>query len=141
MIRRRWIQVGVAPLMLSVMATALASEYGLDWNTVDSGGGTSTGATFELAGSIGQTDAGTMSGGTFDLAGGFWPGAAVSPVLPGNCDAIAVIELTDYDCFHACFTGPETGLGTSCTAFDFDGDNDVDLNDFVEMQTRFGEAP
>ena len=48
--------------------------FDLSWHTVDGGGGTSSAASFELSGTIGQTDAGTLAGGTFELAGGFWMG-------------------------------------------------------------------
>ena len=49
--------------------------YDLSWNTVDDGGGTSTGGSYEISGTIGQPDAGgPMTGGNFSLTGGFWPG-------------------------------------------------------------------
>jgi hypothetical protein len=74
----------VGALSLSLTA-ALAQEFGpgafdLTWNTIDNGGGTSTGGGFELAGTIGQPDAGvTLIGGTFEVRGGFWAGG-VEPV-------------------------------------------------------------
>lgn len=59
--------------------TALAQSgggYDLSWNTIDGGGGTSTGGAYTLSGTIGQPDAGTLSspGGTYTLNGGFWGG-------------------------------------------------------------------
>lgn len=72
--------------MLTLCITAvLAQEFGpgsfdVSWNTVDGGGGTSTGGVFELTGTIGQPDAGVvMSGGGFEVRGGFWAGG-VEPV-------------------------------------------------------------
>jgi len=51
--------------------------YDLTWYTIDSGGGTSTGSSYTLLGTIGQPDAGVaMTGGGFTLVGGFWGGAA-----------------------------------------------------------------
>jgi hypothetical protein len=47
-------------------------DYSLDWSTIDSGGGTSTGGVYTVSGTIGQQDAGVMSGGNYTLAGGFW---------------------------------------------------------------------
>ncbi len=47
--------------------------YDLTWNTVDGGGGMfSIGGTYQLGGTIGQSDAGTLSGGAYTLRGGFW---------------------------------------------------------------------
>src|SRR5881397_2771981 len=64
---------------LGATGIARAQSYDLSWNTIDGGGGTSTGGTFTLSGTIGQPDAQTppvMAGGTFTLAGGFWAGVA-----------------------------------------------------------------
>ena len=53
-------------------ATILAQSYSIDWHTIDSGGGTSTGGGYTMSGAIGQPDAGKMSGGAYTLDGGFW---------------------------------------------------------------------
>ncbi|UCG47542.1 MAG: hypothetical protein JSU94_18915 [Phycisphaerales bacterium] len=45
-----------------------------------SGGGTSTGGQYRLAGAIGQAIAGYGSGGNYELSGGFLPGRAVCTV-------------------------------------------------------------
>jgi len=48
-------------------------SYSIDWYKVAGGGGTSTGGTFAVSGTIGQHDAGgSMSGGNYSLTGGFW---------------------------------------------------------------------
>ena len=52
-------------------AADAGDDFDLSWNTVDGGGGTSTGDEFVLRGTIGQPDAGTLSGGGFELRGGF----------------------------------------------------------------------
>lgn len=86
--------VVAASIVLLLAGSALAQTGGtfdLTWNTVD-GGGTSSGGTFELTGTVGQADAGAMSGGTFDLAGGFPAGAA-----PGGC-----VTAADCDDADAC---------------------------------------
>ena len=50
-----------------------AQTYSIDWDQVASGGGTSTGGAYSVAGTIGQPDAGlTLSGGGYSLIGGFW---------------------------------------------------------------------
>ncbi len=61
----------------------LGPSFDLSWNTIDGGGGTSTGGGFELAGTIGQHDAGpVMTGGRFALLGGFWAGVGSAPGAP-----------------------------------------------------------
>ena len=59
--------------LLSVFSfRALGQSYSIDWYKI-SGGGTSTGATYQVSGTIGQPDAsGVMSGGGYSVTGGFW---------------------------------------------------------------------
>jgi hypothetical protein len=54
------------------------SGYSIDWYTIDGGGGSSTGGSYSLGGSIGQPDAGSLSGGSYQLNGGFWGGASIA---------------------------------------------------------------
>ena len=50
-----------------------AQQYSIDWYKIAGGGGTSTGATYQISGTIGQPDAsGAMSGGQYSVPGGFW---------------------------------------------------------------------
>jgi hypothetical protein len=51
----------------------------MNWSTISSGGGTSTGGPFQLNGTIGQPAAGSMSGGPFTLNGGFGAGSESPP--------------------------------------------------------------
>jgi hypothetical protein len=52
---------------------ASGQPYSIDWYKVSGGGGTSTGATYQATGTIGQPDAsGAMSGGQYSVTGGFW---------------------------------------------------------------------
>jgi len=52
---------------------ASAQPYSIDWFKIAGGGGTSTGATYQVSGTIGQPDAGgAMTGGNYSLTGGFW---------------------------------------------------------------------
>jgi hypothetical protein len=73
----------VCLLALAVPVVALrAQPYDLSWWTVDNGGGTSSGGTYLLSGTMGQPDAGHMQGGRYTLDGGFWVfGAAIPPIL------------------------------------------------------------
>lgn len=54
-------------------AAGFAQSYSIDWYKIAGGGGTSTGGTYSVSGTIGQHDAGvTMTGGSYSLTGGFW---------------------------------------------------------------------
>jgi hypothetical protein len=80
--------IAIATIALTALFVALAVSnattwaqtgggYELTWNSIDGGGGASSGGGFTLTGAIGQPDAGLqMSGGGYTLDGGFWPGAA-----------------------------------------------------------------
>ena len=62
-------------LVWSLLAavSGFAQCYSVDWYKVAGGGGTSTGGTYEVSGTIGQQDAsGTMSGGNYSITGGYW---------------------------------------------------------------------
>ncbi len=83
-------RVGLALIIIiaiSIVSVALAysgNNYDLSWNSIDGGGGTSSGGPYQLGGTIGQPDAGVMHGGSFTLVGGFWGGiiAGYNTYLP-----------------------------------------------------------
>lgn len=53
--------------------SAPAQNYSTDWHKIAGGGGQSTGAVFQVTGTIGQPDAGpVMTGGNYSVTGGFW---------------------------------------------------------------------
>ena len=75
--KRKWffslILALTAIAVLGIVSASALGVYGLDWWTVDGGGGTfSSGGSYSLGGTIGQPDAGTSNGGTYTLDGGFW---------------------------------------------------------------------
>ena len=58
---------------LLIPVVSFAQTYSIDWYKIAGGGGTSTGATYQVTGTIGQPDASTgMTGGNYNLTGGFW---------------------------------------------------------------------
>jgi hypothetical protein len=57
---------------LLISACAFAGNFTVDQFSIDGGGGTSSGGTFSVTGTVGQPDAGEMSGGSFGVEGGFW---------------------------------------------------------------------
>jgi hypothetical protein len=65
--------------LLLALPLAVHAQYSIDWFTIDSGGGTSTGGDYSLSGTIGQPEAGmSITGGEFAMTGGFWPGVQVA---------------------------------------------------------------
>ena len=88
---KTFLQILVAMLMFACAANA---QYAIDWFTIDGGGGTSSGGTYTVSGTIGQPDAGTLSGGSYTLQGGFWPGI----IVPSTGEAPAIfIQLSGAD--------------------------------------------
>ncbi|HAO78880.1 MAG TPA: hypothetical protein DCQ92_07885 [Verrucomicrobia subdivision 3 bacterium] len=62
-----------AALLLGIAWMAHAQSYSIDWYKIAGGGGTSTGGTYQVSGTIGQHDAGgPLTGGSYSLTGGFW---------------------------------------------------------------------
>jgi hypothetical protein len=81
---------GIAALFLVLAGVALAQTgggYDLSWSKITGGGGSSSGASYVLHGSIGQPMAGQVSGSGYVIDGGFWGGAALEGIfkawLPG----------------------------------------------------------
>ena len=92
---------------LLVPAITLAQQYTIDWYKIAGGGGTSTGGTYQVSGTIGQPDAsGTTSGGNYTLTGGFWSLIAVvqtagAPTLTithvGNSESFLAVSFDGLD--------------------------------------------
>ena len=72
------LETGATPVLLWLALflmpiAASAQSYTIDWYKIAGGGGVSTGATYQVTGTIGQPDAsGAMAGGSYSLTGGFW---------------------------------------------------------------------
>ncbi len=122
------------PLMFALSPLGQSSaSYELSRHTADAGGVTSTSsASFQLSGTIGQPDPGQMSGGTLVLTGGFWFG-----IVAGDCNEDGGVDLNDFADFEACLLGPDGGLGSGCGCFDLDASGDVDLEDFARLAQHF----
>ena len=86
---------------------ALAQNYSIDWYKVAGGGGTSTGGTYTVSGTIGQADAGVMSGGNYSLVGGFW--AIISAVQTPGAPRLT-ITLTSSNAVIVSWPSPSTGF-------------------------------
>jgi hypothetical protein len=117
----------------AVAAFVSAEEFEISWHTIDSGGVMrSTGGDFELSGTIGQPDAGSMAGGGFGLNGGFW-----FELPPGDCVEDGAVNLTDYEVFTECFSGPAAGVLSGCDCFDTNQSGHIDMRDFALASNNY----
>ena len=63
----------IALMAFGLLGSADAQvEYGIQWWTIDGGGGDSSGSRFGVTGTIGQPDAGFTNNGRLSNQGGFW---------------------------------------------------------------------
>jgi len=88
--------LNVSAVTLLLGLSAAVAQYSIDWHTIDSGGGTSTGGVYSVSGTIGQPDAGgPLTNGQYSVTGGFWvlpqavqavgaPTLTIAPATPGN---------------------------------------------------------
>jgi hypothetical protein len=85
---------------LLIPSLGFAQQYSIDWYKIAGGGGTSTGATYQVTGTIGQPDAsGAMTGGSYSLTGGFWSLISVVQsagvpnliIVPNGPDSVQVL--------------------------------------------------
>ncbi len=101
------------------LRNAAASQYILDWHTIDGGGGRSSGGPYVLTGTIGQPDAAYSAGGDYELLGGFWTGGPLCFV-----DFESFARFAEYWGDESCDEG-----NNFCDGADFEPDGDVDLVD------------
>jgi len=60
-------------LSLLISTVSFAQPYAVNWYKIAGGGATSSGATYQVSGTVGQPDAsGSMNGGGYSVTGGFW---------------------------------------------------------------------
>lgn len=101
------------------------NRYDLTWNTIDGGGGTSSGGSFVLTGTIAQHDAAYSEGGPYEILGGFWPGGPV-----------CFVDFEHFARFAEYWLEPDCNeLNNWCDGADLnhqDGVDFVDLREFTD---------
>jgi hypothetical protein len=108
-------------LLTTVLVTAsiVSADYSISWYTIDGGGGTSSGGTYEISGTIGQPDAGYQDGGSYELLGGFWVGG---PLCIVNFEQFAT--LASFWLEVSCDAGNDY-----CNGADLIGEDGVNIED------------
>lgn len=118
----------VATLTLLVAGSALAQPT-LDWSTIDCGGGSISGGSLALIGTLGQHDASdALSGGTLTLTGGFWIAADSS--CPADFNIDGSVDFFDYLDFVAAFS-------SGANEADFNQDSTIDFFDYLDFVAAF----
>ena len=120
-------------VVMSACSGAMAQPYDLSWYTIDGGGGTSTGGSFSLSGTIGQPDAGVpLTGGAFTLTGGFWAGAITSAcACAADFDQSGgTPDVNDIDAFFTAWLAGDPRADADCSG----GTPDVnDIDSFFQQ--------
>jgi hypothetical protein len=101
MLRKQALSIVLGFSATAGAVTASPPTFNIDSYTIDSGGGTATGSTYELQGTIGQPDAGMKTGGMLELSGGFWFNAitdVVSCVGTSDCADLDGNNVRDDNC-------------------------------------------
>jgi hypothetical protein len=98
--------LGSALLVMFVFAAG-AQPYSINWFKVAGGGGTSTGGSYSLSGTVGQQDAGKMTGGQYGLVGGYW---SVISVVPTTDSPQLNIRLTTTNTAVVYWQSPSSGF-------------------------------
>jgi FlgD Ig-like domain len=81
----RRLRLALATALLSFAAADAGAQFSTSRFTIDGGGATrSTGGTFAIGGTMGQSDAGRVSGSNFSLLGGFWMGGVAVTGIEEN---------------------------------------------------------
>ena len=92
--------LGFVLLHFLLSRSASAQSYTIDWYKLAGGGGTSTGGSYQVSGTIGQPDAsGAMSGGSYSVTGGFWsqinvvqmPGVPNLLIVPNGANSVKIL--------------------------------------------------
>jgi hypothetical protein len=90
--------VAIALFGLAFLAPSVRAQtnYSISWYTIAGGGGTSSGGSYAVSGTIGQHSTATMSGGNYSLTGGFWsviaavqtPGSPLLNIVRSGTEAV-----------------------------------------------------
>ena len=120
---------------LTLAGPALAAPFTSDWYTIDGGGGTLSGGSFTISGTIGQADAGAPAkGGNFRMAGGYWQ-SSLATSCRGDVNGDGRTNAIDFTIVAANYTaGPNWDLSRG----DLNDDGFVNATDFTILAGDYG---
>lgn len=118
------------------LAASASAQYAITSFTIDGGGGTLTGPTYTLTGTIGQADAGVLTGAGSTLYGGFWrPMGPVTPCPGDIANNDGMIDIDDLNVILSSF-GATVGIGSPADVANNDGV--IDIDDLNVILSNFG---
>jgi len=112
-----------------------SDSFDLSWHTMDGGGETSmTSPSFQLSGTIAQSDPGFVASAGYDLEGGFWVSGAGQSLCacPGDVNADGFVDGDDVGAFVNCLFGTAP---PDCTCADLNNSGTVDAPDVALFVT------
>lgn len=125
--------ITVLAMAAGSLAVAVGGGFEINWHTLDGGGGTSTGGSFELSGTIGQADAGAaITGGSFAVVGGFWAGGAMASSCPADLNGDGTVDAADLATMLGAW-GPNPG-----SPADLNDDGVVNAADLATLLGAWG---
>ena len=110
-VRRHAARLLASGILLGFTTLTCAQPFSIDRFTVAGGGGTSSGGTFALSGTSGQSEAGRLSDSRYTLEGGFWSFPAANPAV--------VAPATIFDNTKGTFNGESPVTTTTWLASKF----------------------
>jgi hypothetical protein len=134
--RTGWTRLFALAIVCLLAGTLHAQSLELSNWTIDGGGGTSTGGSLTLRGTIAQPDADQPAlGSTLELTGGFWPCAVR---MPGDADGDVHCDVADLLTLVYSFGlyRGDPGYDLGC---DFNYDDIVDVADLLDLVYNFGK--
>jgi len=94
--------LGFILLHSAICLRVQGQSYTIDWYKIAGGGGTGTGGTYQVSGTIGQPEAsGAMVGGQYSVTGGYWsminvvqsPGVPKLTIVPNGPNSVKLFWL------------------------------------------------
>ena len=123
--------IAIVSTSVMVVSAQTGGPYDLSWHNIGPGGSAS-GGSYDLLGSVGQPDAATMSGGSYTLTGGFLPGGPIC-ALAGDLNGDGQVTVLDIQMIAGAW--PQT---TASFPYDQSGDGDLDIEDVTLVTAQFG---
>jgi hypothetical protein len=103
------------------------ADYSISWYTIDGGGGTSFGGSYQLTGTIGQPDAGYHDEAPYELLGGFWVGGP-----------LCIVNLEDFATFAAYWLEVSCDASNDyCGGADLVGEDGVNIEDLKLLASEW----
>jgi hypothetical protein len=132
----------VAVLPVSALAQT-GGPYALEWSTIDGGGGTSSGWSYVLTGTIGQPDAAYSAGVGYEVFGGFlpylptcWSSYECGGQRYGDANCDGAVNFIDLGLMKVAFFSSKGDANYYCCA-DLNHDESVNFLDLGTMKQYF----